>query len=116
MYIFVHESIQAELPYNKLPLLLPARELVETIPILRQESWAASARKFEAKVYSKELIEVLFEYPYSKIEYLVDRLQVDRRTASKYLRSLEQLGVLRAEKKWKETLFINVALFNLLRQ
>ncbi|MBD2705813.1 Fic family protein [Spirosoma sp. BT702] len=68
------------------------------------------------KVYSKELIEVLFEYPYSKIEYLVDRLQIDRRTASKYLRSLEQLGVLRAEKKWKETLFINVALFDLLCQ
>lgn len=68
------------------------------------------------KVYSKELVEVLFEYPYSKIEYLVDRLQIDRRTASKYLRSLEQLGVLRAEKKWKETLFINVDLFNLLRQ
>jgi Fic family protein len=68
------------------------------------------------KVYSKELIEVLFEYPYSKIEYLVDRLLIDRRTASKYLRSLEQIGVLRAEKKWKETLFINVKLFNLLRQ
>ncbi|MVM33907.1 Fic family protein [Spirosoma sp. HMF4905] len=67
------------------------------------------------KVYSKELVEVLFEYPYSKIEYLVDRLGIDRRTASKYLRSLEQIGVLRAEKKWKETLFINVDLFNLLR-
>ncbi|WP_420147385.1 Fic family protein [Spirosoma sp.] len=73
-------------------------------------------RRQAPKIYSKELIEVLFEYPYSKIEYLVDRLQIDRRTASKYLRSLEQIGVLRAEKKWKETLFINVAHFNLLRE
>jgi len=39
----------------------------------------------------------------------------DRRTASKYLRTLERLGILTAEQKWKETLFINTRLFDLLR-
>ncbi len=68
------------------------------------------------KAYSKELIELLFEYPYSKIDYVVNRLVVDRRTASKYLHSLTEIGVLRAEKRWKETLFINTALFDLLRK
>lgn len=68
------------------------------------------------KVYSKELIELLFEYPYSKIDYVVERLVVDRRTASKYLHSLTEIGVLRTEKRWKETLFINTALFDLLRE
>jgi len=67
------------------------------------------------KVYSKELLEILFEYPYSKIEFVVDRLNVDRRTASKYLRQLAQAGVLRTEQKWKETLFINQHLVDLLR-
>ena len=72
-------------------------------------------RQQAPKVHSKELVEVLFEYPYSKIEFIVDRLAVDRRTASKYLRTLESLGILKAEQKWKETLFINTRLFNLLR-
>ena len=68
------------------------------------------------KIYSKELIELLFEYPYSKIDYVVERLVVDRRTASKYLHSLAEIGVLRTEKRWKETLFVNTALFDLLRE
>ncbi|MFD2936184.1 hypothetical protein [Spirosoma flavum] len=34
------------------------------------------------KVCSNELVEVLFEYPYSNIDYLVNRLQTDRRTGS----------------------------------
>ncbi|WP_262924056.1 hypothetical protein [Spirosoma liriopis] len=36
-------QFQAKLPYNKLSLLQPARELVETIPVLRQESRVAPA-------------------------------------------------------------------------
>lgn len=78
----------------------------ETLTQVRQQA---------PKIYSKELVEVLFEYPYSKIEFIVDRLAVDRRTASKYLRTLESLGILKAEQKWKETLFINTRLFDLLR-
>lgn len=68
------------------------------------------------KVYSKELIEVLFEYPYSKIEFVVERLRIDRRTASRYLHLLVQADVLKAEQKWKETLFINHHLVSLLRE
>lgn len=79
----------------------------ETITQIRQKA---------PKVYSKELVEVLFEYPYSKIDFLVERLVVERRTASKYLHTLEALGILKAERKWKETLFINTRLFELLRQ
>ncbi len=76
---------------------------------------AEQIRREAPGVYSKELVEVLFLYPYSKIEYIVERLAVDRRTASKYLRTIEKLGLLRTEQKWKETLFINVRLFDLLK-
>ncbi|WP_461098585.1 Fic family protein [Spirosoma luteolum] len=77
---------------------------------------AEEIRREAPNVYSKELVEVLFLYPYSKIEYVVERLAVDRRTASKYLRTVERLGLLRSEQKWKETLFINTRLFDLLRE
>lgn len=94
-----------------------ARQTIEQITRIQAlfDQTVEQVRGELPKVYSKELLEILFEYPYSKIEFVVDRLGIDRRTASKYLRQLEQAGVLRAEQKWKETLFINQPLVDLLR-
>lgn len=68
------------------------------------------------KLYNKELLELIFEQPYSKIEFVVERLGVSRITASKYLKTLEQIGILVPKKVWKETLYVNQALFDLLKQ
>ena len=67
------------------------------------------------KLYSKDLLELIFEQPYSKIEFVIDRMNVSRITASKYLKALEQLGILVPRKVWKETLYINQALFDILK-
>ncbi|MEO6903529.1 MAG: Fic family protein [Bacteroidia bacterium] len=72
-------------------------------------------KKKAPKVYSKELIEVLFEHPYCKNEYLIERLGISRVTASKYLKEVEKIKVLQSKKVWKETLYINTALFDLLK-
>ena len=68
------------------------------------------------KLYNKELLELIFEQPYSKIELVMDRMGVSRITAAKYLKGLEQIGVLSSKKVWKETLYINGALFDLLKR
>ncbi len=68
------------------------------------------------KLYNKELLELLFEHPYSKIDYLIERLKISRITASKYLKQLEKLGILQSKKVWKETLYINTELFDLLKK
>ncbi len=68
------------------------------------------------KSYNKELLELLFEHPYCKIEYLTERLKISRVTASKYLRELEQFGILQSKKVWKEVLYINTELFDLLKK
>lgn len=68
------------------------------------------------KLYNKELLELLFEQPYCKIEFLVDRLKISRVTASKYLSVLEKIGILKSKKIWKETLYINIELFELLKK
>ena len=68
------------------------------------------------KIYSKELIELLFEHPYSKSEYLEKRLSISRITAAKYLKALERIGILKSKKVWKETLYINTELFELLKK
>jgi len=36
------------------------------------------------KIYKKELVELLFEQPYSKIEFVVNQLKVERKAASRY--------------------------------
>ncbi len=68
------------------------------------------------KTYNKELLEVLFEHPYCKTEYITTRLGISRITATKYLKELESLGILQSKKIWKETLYINIGLYNLLKK
>jgi Fic family protein len=74
------------------------------------------ARKNAIKAYSKEMVELLFEQPYSKIEYVTERLNISRITASKYLKEFEKAGILKSKQVWKETLYINTRLFELLKK
>ena len=80
------------------------------------EQTKEKARKEFPKIYSNELIELLFEHPYSKSEYLENRLSISRITAAKYLKALEHIGVLQSKKVWKETLYINTKLFELFKK
>lgn len=68
----------------------------------------------EPKIYSKDLLETLFEHPYTKIEFIADRLNISRQTASNYLKKLIKLGILSQEKVGKHNFYINVKLFELL--
>ncbi|PKP47107.1 MAG: addiction module protein [Bacteroidetes bacterium HGW-Bacteroidetes-1] len=68
------------------------------------------------KIYSKDLIEQLYIHPYCKIEFLVNNLGIERKAASRYLSSLEELGVLKSQQKGKEVIYINTTLYNLLKK
>ncbi len=65
-------------------------------------------------IYSKELVEILFEKPYTKIESLVSKDIAVRQTASKYLKDLEEIGVLKSQKCGKENVYLNTELVKLL--
>lgn len=68
------------------------------------------------KVYSHELLNNLFKYPYTKIEFVVGDCQIHRNTAVKRLEELVDLGILTKTKISKENFYINVELFHLLMQ
>ena len=68
------------------------------------------------KIYSKDLLEVLFIHPYTKIDMLVDKLEVTRKTASLYLNQLEEIGLMNGVKLGKSKFFVNVKLFELLQK
>ncbi|MFY0689171.1 MAG: Fic family protein [Cyclobacteriaceae bacterium] len=68
------------------------------------------------KIYRKELVELLFEQPYSKIDFVVNKLGVERKAASRYLKELENIGVLKSQKVGRETLYINKSLIEILKK
>lgn len=67
------------------------------------------------KIYSRELVEILFEEPYCRGQNLVQSGIASRNTASKYLRSLTEIGVLQQQRVGKENLYLNVRLWELLK-
>jgi len=68
------------------------------------------------KIYKKELVELLFEQPYSKIEFVVKKLRVERKAASRYLKELEKIGIIESQRVGRETLYINKGLIEILKQ
>ncbi len=88
----------------------------EKIAAIREleERTAAEIRKSLRKIYSRELIEVIFHQPYCRIANLVEADIVGRQTASRYLLSLVEAGFLEERKIGRDKLFLNKPLLNLL--
>lgn len=84
-----------------------------------QELIKDSSSFIKAKVpslHSKELVEHLFTQPYIRIQNLVDHEGIGRDTASKYLKTLCDIGFLEEVKRGREKLFINHQFLHLLKQ
>jgi len=76
----------------------------------------AAAKKKAPRLYSKELIEHLFVHPYTKIEFAVSALEVERKAAARYLKAMQEIGILKSEVRGKETIYVNTKLYGLLRK
>jgi Fic family protein len=66
------------------------------------------------KIYSRELVDVVFEQPYCRIANLVDAKIAGRQAAPRYLKALVSISVLREQAFGKEKLFVHPKLMNLL--
>lgn len=67
------------------------------------------------KIYSKELIDLLFYEFYTKTQYIQNGLGVSRKTAANYLQALEDSGFLSSQKIGKERIYQNRRLYDLVR-
>lgn len=79
------------------------------------EETAADMKNKVPKIYSRELLELLFIEFYTKISYIEEGLGVTRKTASNYLSSLEKAGFLSSEKLGREKIYKNIRLFELIK-
>lgn len=95
---------------------LATHALVLDIRALMQET-ADKIRAELPKIYSKDLVEVLFSQPYCKIKFLEQSGIAKRETASRYLKELSRIGVLSTPLELgRENYYLNHAFFQLLIQ
>lgn len=66
------------------------------------------------KFYSQDLINHLFSHPYTKVQFVMDELEVSRITATKYLDALAGAGVLQKLKAGRSSFYINTRLTDIL--
>lgn len=78
------------------------------------EQFARDVREKDALTYSKELVELLFDRPYCKVQFLVDAGIAKRQTAAKYLKSLVANGFLSEVKIGREKIYVNIPFMELL--
>jgi len=90
------------------------KEKIEEIKKLIDETLITAKNKLPTRVYSKDLIELLFHQPYTKVQFLVDAGVAERKTAAEYLKELKKIGVLKPYKVGKESLYLNVKLYQIL--
>ena len=70
--------------------------------------------KHANKIYTYELVSLIFELPYSRISSLTEAGIAKRQTASVYLKQLAEIGVLQEVSMGKEKLFAHPKLLQLL--
>ncbi len=82
--------------------------------IKTMDETASEIRTQLPKVYSKDLVAVLFRLPYTKRQYLIDENLGNAKTVGNYLIALEEHGFLQSIKVGKEKLYLNHRLLEIL--
>ena len=92
-----------------------AAETIATIHGIKQLLQGTKQRvRTQYKFYSQDLINNLFNHPYTRVEFLQRDLGVSRLTATKYLDQLAAGGVLEKTRVGRNNYYINRPLFALL--
>ena len=93
-----------------------ANETIVLIAAIRKlmQEYKQQIRSQHPRMYSQDLLNNLFKYPYTKIDFIQQDLQVSRNTAIRYLEALVKEGILTKHKIGRDNYYINQALFALL--
>ncbi len=86
--------------------------IIKTIKEIMME-YKYRIREELPKIYSQDLLNNLFQHPYTKIACLQEDLQVSRLTAAKYLDQLTDHGLLKKSKIGRYNYYINKPLMDL---
>ena len=92
-----------------------SQDAIATVRELREALLSAKHKIREAhRFYSQDLVNHLFAYPYTKIEFFQKALGISRLTAAKYLDALVQDGILEKRRAGRSNYYANIALQKIL--
>jgi len=94
---------------------IKGRQQIARIEKLMKEMGVAIQEKLPAKIYSKDLMEVLFKLPYTKRSFLIAAGIGNLKTVGSYLNEMERVGFLKSEYVGKEKLYLNTELMKILK-
>src|SRR5690606_7783755 len=86
---------------------------IDAVRLLHEQA-CDCVRVQRPKLYSRELVDVLFHPPYCRNQNVVDAGIANRETAGRYLRGFVEIGVLHEQRMGKEKLFMHPAYLRLL--
>ncbi|UGU17962.1 Fic family protein [Sinomicrobium kalidii] len=66
------------------------------------------------KIYSQDLLNIMFKSPYTKTDFLETELRISKRTALNYLDTVSEIGLLEKIKAGKSNYYINTNLIDVL--
>jgi Fic family protein len=94
-----------------------SKETIEMISHIRNLmlDYKHRLRKEISKIYSQDLINNLFKHPYTKIEFVMEELNITRITATRYLNLLVEHGFLEKHRIGTSNFYVNNLLFQLFR-
>ena len=104
---FILEAVRTTAEWTMAKILAIRELLDKTAAVIRQRM---------PKIYSRELAELIFVYPYCRISDVVEAGIAKRQTASVYLKGLAAEGILEESKAGRENLYINPPLLALLAE
>ncbi|MFT4147176.1 MAG: Fic/DOC family N-terminal domain-containing protein [Micrococcaceae bacterium] len=82
----------------------------------QQDTFTQEMKDKAPKVYNRDLIDLLFELPYCRIDNLVEAKIVERHAAGRQLNKLVELGLLDKIHMGRTKLFINTGFMNVLKE
>jgi Fic family protein len=88
-------------------------ERVRAIRTLFDET-VERCRRDLPRIYSKELVELIFRQPYCRISSVVGAKIAERKTASVYLQELARIGILEPDRSHREVIYKNPGLLTIL--
>jgi Fic family protein len=91
--------------------LIRLKEIIELMHKMSEE-----IKEELPKVYTKDLIEIIFKLPYTKRQNLIDVKLGTPKTVGNYLMALEDKGFLKSIKVGKEKLYLNHRLMKILEK
>lgn len=92
-----------------------AKHTIQVIYALKNmmQSTKNAMREHLPKIYSQDLLNIIYRHPYTKIANVINELKVSRPTATRYLELLAANKILGREKIGRDVFYINEPLANL---